>query len=201
MIWRNSLWPLMYVILGSCINSVCLKKVWFILFSEWQKWDMHVVGKASCFPVYKLADDILLTKKKLTVKLTFSSCQPACSSVPKLPHPGLWQVRKQSGESNTSRSEKSQGVLFQVGEKLTFCRKVRENVNNFTLGLEGRKKLLRLLWSQWCFFFNEEKNMLKTYQSLCLFLVKKFYFYWGKVRKFWDVMSVVTMKPLEVVST
>lgn len=126
----------MYVILGLCINSVCHKKVWFILFSEWQKWDINVVGKAPCFSVYKLADNILLTKKNLVVYLTFSSYQPACSYVPNLPHPGLRQVRKQSGESDTSISEKSQGVLFQVGEKLTFCRKVRENVNNFTLGLE-----------------------------------------------------------------
>ena len=40
--------------------------------------------------------------------------------------------------------------------------------------------------------------MLKTFHSLCLFLVKKFYFYRGKVRKFRDAMSVVTMKPLGV---
>ena len=100
----------------------------------------------------------MLTKQILRVELTFSSYKQAYSFVCNLPNPGLPQVRKQLGKWYFKINEKSGSFVSSWGKLiLNFCVKVRENGNNFTLGLEGWKKQWRLLWSQLMFFLNEEK--------------------------------------------
>lgn len=102
---------------------------------------------------------------------------------------GLLQVRN------------GQGKKFQSRGKLTLWRKVRKNEGWFNTN-EGWKKLLGSLWSQWYFYFlkkwkgrllGEARRLDRDIWHFVFIWSGKLYFYQGKVRKFWKVMSVATM--------